>query len=119
QFHLLKSKIHRATVTGGNVAYDGSLTIATDLMKLAGFVAYERVLLGNIAEGNGFETYVSPGGVRSGAIVLRGAAAHLGKKQARLTIMSFREVDGKKVAKWKPRVIVLGKDNRVVNKRGI
>jgi aspartate 1-decarboxylase len=119
QFHLLKSKIHRATVTGGNVAYEGSLTIATDLMKLAGFVAYERILCSNMANGNRFETYVIPGEAGSGAIVLNGAAAHLGKKGDRLTIMSFTEVDEKKVRKWKPRVIVLGKNNQVANKRGI
>ena len=117
--HLLKSKLHRARVTGANVDYEGSLTIDRDLMDKAGLLPYERILCSNMANGNRFETYVIPGEAGSGAIVLNGAAAHLGKKGDRLTIMSFTEVDEKKVRKWKPRVIVLGKNNQVANKRGI
>jgi len=119
QVHLLKSKIHRATVTDGNVDYEGSLTIAADLMKAAGFRPYERILCSNLANGNRFETYVITGKSGSGAIVLNGAAAHLGKKGDRLTIMSFAAVSKKKAEKWKPRVIVLGKGNKIVGKRGI
>jgi len=119
QLHLLKSKIHRATVTGGNVSYEGSLTIATDLMKQVGLVSYERILCSNMANGNRFETYVIPGQPGSGAIILNGAAARLGKKGDLLTIMSFTEVDQKNAKNWKPRVIVLGKGNRIINKRGI
>ncbi len=119
QFNLLKSKIHRAAVTGGNVDYEGSLTIASDLMVKAGLTPYERILCSNMANGNRFETYVIPGDPGSGQIVLNGAAAHLGKKGDLLTIMSFTAVGKKKAKQWKPRVIVLGKDNRIVNRRGI
>jgi aspartate 1-decarboxylase len=119
QFHLLKSKIHRATVTGGNVDYEGSLTIASDLMDEVGLVPYEKILCSNMANGNRFETYAIPGDPGSGAIVLNGAAAHLGKKGDLLTIMSFTTVNKAKAKKWKPRVIVLGKKNRIANKRGI
>jgi len=80
QVFLLKSKIHRATVTDGNVDYEGSLTIAADLMKAAGLYPYERILCSNLANGNRFETYVITGKRGSGEIVLNGAAAHLGKK---------------------------------------
>jgi aspartate 1-decarboxylase len=119
QVYLLKSKIHRATVTGGNVAYEGSLTIASDLMKRAGLVPFERILCSNMANGNRFETYAIPGDPGSGAIVLNGAAAHLGKKGDLLTIMSFTSVSQAKARKWRPRVIVLGKGNDIVNARGI
>lgn len=119
QLNLLKSKIHRATVTGGDVHYEGSLTIASDLMKKTGLQPYERILCGNMANGNRFETYVIPGKAGSGVIILNGAVAHLGKKGDRLTIMSYAVVDEKKAARWKPRVIVLGKGNRIVNQRGI
>lgn len=119
QFHLLKSKIHRATITGGNIEYEGSLTIASDLMKQVGMVPYERILCSNMANGNRFETYAIPGDPGSGAIVLNGAAARLGKKGDKLTIMSFTEVPKKKAQKWQPRVIVLGKNNRIINERGI
>jgi len=119
QFYLLKSKIHRATVTGGNINYEGSLTIAADLMEQAGLLPYERILCSNMANGNRFETYTIPGRRRSGQIVLNGAVAHLGKKGDLLTIMSFAGVSKAKAKKSVPRVIVLGKGNRIVNRRGI
>src|SRR5689334_3550748 len=119
QFYVLKSKIHRATVTGGDVNYEGSLTIAVDLMEKVGLVPYERILCSNMADGQRFETYAIPGKRRSGEIVLNGAAAHLGRKGDRLTIMSFTSVSEIKAKKWNPRVVVLGKGNRIVNTRGI
>ena len=119
QIVLLKSKIHRASVTGGNVKYEGSLTIAIDLMEKVGLHPYEKILCSNMANGERFETYAIPGKRGAGEIILNGAAALLGKKGDLLTIMNFAVVDQKKAAKWKPRVIVLGKGNKVVNKRGI
>lgn len=119
QVFLLKSKIHRATVTDGNVDYEGSLTIAADLIKAAGLRPYERILCSNMNNGNRFETYVISGKRGSGEIVLNGAAAHLGKKGDLLTIMSFAAISKKKAEKWKPRVVVLDKGNKIVVKRGI
>ena len=119
QVVLLKSKIHRATVTGGNVKYEGSLTIAADLMARCGFQEYEKILCGNMANGERFETYVIQGKAGSGAIILNGAVAHLGKKGDLLTIMSFALVDKGEAKKWQPRVIVLGRGNKIVDERGI
>jgi len=119
QVHLLKSKIHRATVTGGNVKYEGSLTIAADLMEKVGLQEYERILCGNLANGERFETYAIRGPRGSGQIIMNGAVAHLGKKGDLLTVMNFAVVDKKLAAKWKPRVIVLGKGNKIVDERGI
>jgi aspartate 1-decarboxylase len=119
RYYMLKSKIHRATVTGGNVNYEGSLTIAADLMDKVGLLPYERILCSNMANASRFETYAIPGKRGSGQIVLNGAAAHLGKKGDRLTIMSFTDVAEAKAKKWSPRVVVLGKDNRIVNARGV
>ena len=118
QIHLLKSKIHRATVTGGNVKYEGSLTISADLMEKVGLQEYERILCGNMANGNRFETYVIKGKRGSGEIILNGAVAHLGKKGDLLTIMNFAVVGKKQAKQWKPRVIVLGKGNKIVDERG-
>jgi len=119
QVFLLKSKIHRARVTDGNVDYEGSLTIAADLMKAAGLRPYERILCSNMNNGNRFETYVITGRRGSGEIILNGAAAHLGKKDDLLTIMSFAALGKKKAEKWKPRVVVLGNGNKIVGKRGM
>ena len=119
QLVLLKSKIHRATVTGGDVNYEGSLTIAGDLMDKVGLLEYERILCGNMANGERFETYVIRGKRGSGDIILNGAVAHLGKKGDLITIMSFAGISQKKARKWKPRVIVMGKGNKIVDERGI
>src|SRR5438128_1674021 len=117
--HLLKSKIHRAQVTGASPDYEGSLTIAGDLMEKVGLRPFERILCSNLANGQRFETYVIEGQPGSGAIELNGAAAHLGKIGDRLTIMAFAEVESGKATRWKARLIVLGKKNRIVNERGI
>jgi aspartate 1-decarboxylase len=116
---LLKSKIHRATVTGGDVNYEGSLTISADLMEQCGLQEYEKILCGNMANGNRWETYVIKGKRGTGEIILNGAVAHLGRKGDVLTIMNFASVSQKKAKKWKPRVIVLSKGNKIVSTRGI
>ena len=116
---LLKSKLHRATVTGGDVNYEGSLTIASDLMDKCGLQEYEKILCGNMANGNRWETYVIKGNRGTGEIILNGAVAHLGRKGDVLTIMNFATVSQKKAKKWKPQVIVLGKGNKIVTTRGI
>ena len=118
QVHLLKSKIHRAQVTDSNLDYEGSLTIAQDLLEKAGLVPYERVLCSNLANGERFETYVISGERGSGAIVLNGATAHLGKAGDRLTIMSYTFVDEALAKKWQPRVLVLGDKNAIQQQRG-
>ena len=116
---LLKSKIHRATVTGGDVNYEGSLTISADLMEKCGLQEYEKILCGNMANGNRWETYAIRGKKGAGEIIMNGAVAHLGKKGDVLTIMNFAAFSKKEAKKWKPRVVVLGKGNKIVNTRGI
>jgi aspartate 1-decarboxylase len=117
--HLLKSKIHRATVTAASVDYEGSLTIAEDLMEEAGLRAHERILCSNMANGARWETYVIRGGRGSGAIELNGAVAHLGKPGDRITIMAFSEVEESAADRWQPRVVVLGPGNAVASRRGM
>ena len=119
QVHLLKSKIHRAQVTASSLDYEGSLTIALDLMERVGLLPFERVLCSNLANGERFETYVIPGERSSGAIILNGATAHLGGVGDRITIMSYTFVEEALAKKWEPRVIVLGEKNAVTQERGI
>lgn len=115
--HLLKSKIHRAAVTGASVNYEGSLTIAEDLMEAAGLLPYERILCSNLANGARWETYVIKGQRGSGAIELNGAVAHLGNIGDLITIMAFTEMDQQEAAQWHPTVILLGHRNRVALSR--
>ena len=119
QVFLLKSKIHRATVTGGDVNYEGSLTISGDLLDKCGLQEYEKILCGNMANGERWETYAIRGKEGTGEIIMNGAVAHLGKRGDLLTIMSFASVDKKAAKKWEPMVIVLGTDNAIVDERGI
>ena len=114
---LLKSKIHRAAVTDANVNYEGSLTIDRALMEEVNMREYERVLCGNMANGERFETYVIAGEPGSGAIILNGATAHLGKADDRLTIMTFAGVNDVDAPDWRPKVIVLGEENAIITRR--
>lgn len=113
--HLLKSKIHRATVTGASIDYVGSLTIAEDLIEQSGLHVYERILCSNMANGARWETYVIRGPRGSGTIELNGAVAHLGKQGDLITIMAFTEVEEHQASHWKPKVIVLGDKNLVID----
>ncbi|NDC63100.1 MAG: aspartate 1-decarboxylase [Planctomycetia bacterium] len=115
---LLKSKIHRAAVTAASVDYEGSLTIAADLAERVGLKPYEKILVGNLANGERFETYVIYGPAGSGAIELNGATAHLGKPGDRLTIMSFGWYDERQATTHKPSVIVLDGQNRIGRSAG-
>ncbi len=119
QIHLLKGKLHRALVTDANVKYEGSLTIDHDLMDKVRLLPFERVVCGNLANGNRFETYAIPGKRDSGDIVLNGATAHLGQAGDRLTIMFFGLLDEKSAPGHQPRVIVLGEHNAIIEERNI
>ena len=111
---LLKSKIHRATVTGASVDYEGSLTISSDLAELVGLLEYEKILVGNLNNGERFETYAIYGEPQRGIIELNGATAHLGKIGDRLTIMSFARLALEEAAIHRPRILVLDEKNEIV-----
>ncbi len=113
-YTLLKSKLHRATVTGASLHYEGSLTVAEDLAKKAGFLPYEKILVGNINNGERFETYLIYGQPGTKVIELNGATAHLGKIGDRLTIMSFAQVPAELASKHHPTVVRLDEKNDVM-----
>ena len=115
---LLKSKIHRATVTGASLHYEGSMTISADLAERVGILPYERILVSNMANGERFETYVIIGERGAGQIQLNGATAHLGKIGDRLTIMNFGYFSPDEAVGHRPRVIVLDEKNEVVRYEG-
>ena len=111
---LLKSKIHRARVTGASLDYKGSLTVSADLAELVGLLPYEKILVSNLNNGERFETYAIFGEARRGIIELNGATAHLGKIGDRLTIMSFARCTPEEAALHAPRIAVLNERNEVV-----
>lgn len=116
QLNLLKSKIHRAEVTDTSLNYEGSLAIDSEFMELIGLRQYERILVGNLGNGERFETYAIAAPAGSKTISLNGATAYLGKRGDLVTIMSFAVVDEKEAATWQPRVLLLGDANRKIIK---
>ncbi len=86
---VLKSKLHRAMITGSDVDYEGSIEIPTDLMAAADLWAGEKVLVASITTGNRLETYVLAGPPGTGHIMINGGAAHLIKAGERVAIMAF------------------------------
>jgi len=114
QLTLLKSKIHRATVTGASLHYEGSMTISADLAERVGLLPYERILVTNMRNGERFETYVIYGETGAAQIQLNGATAHLGNVGDRVTIMNFAAFTPEEAVDHKPRVIVLNEKNEVV-----
>jgi aspartate 1-decarboxylase len=88
---ILKSKIHRATITDANLNYEGSLTIDENLMKAANILEHEKVQVVNINNGHRFETYAIKGQPGSGSICLNGAAARLGEIGDKVIIITYAQ----------------------------
>lgn len=110
---LLKSKIHRATVTESNLDYEGSLTIDKDLMDAADLVPYEQVHIFNITNGHRLMTYVIEGDSGSGDICANGAAAHLARHGDTLIIASFSMYQQTEWNTHSPKLIYVDDENRI------
>ncbi len=113
---MLKSKIHRATVTGADLHYEGSITIDKDLLKASNISVYEKVQIYNINNGARFETYVIEGESGSGEICLNGAAARLVQKGDLIIITSFIMLPEEDVQGYKPVYVFVDENNKQVNK---
>src|ERR1700722_10482404 len=110
---MLKSKIHRATVTQSDLNYVGSLTIAADLMEAAGLLPNEKIDLVNINNGARLSTYVIEGPSGSGVIGINGAAARLAHIGDLVIIISYASVTDEEAASMRPRIVFVDKDNRI------
>ncbi|TVR45085.1 MAG: aspartate 1-decarboxylase [Puniceicoccaceae bacterium] len=113
---LLKCKLHRAEITDTSLHYEGSLAIDADLMAKANLLPFEKILVGNMANGHRFETYAIPGPPGSGMISLNGATAHLGKKGDLVTIMCFAQIPADQANRHRPKILVLADQNRTILK---
>ena len=111
---ILKSKLHRATVTQTQLHYPGSIEIDQALLDAAGILPYESVLVADLNNGNRFETYVVPGKAGSGRIVVLGAAAKLADQGDIVIIMAFAYCTPQEAAEFKPKVVVVDAANKVV-----
>lgn len=109
---LMKSKIHRATVTDANLDYQGSVTIDPILLELADIVPYERVEIYNVTNGERFATYAIQGAPGRGEICLNGAAAHKVRPGHLVIIATYAELEEAEVRGWQPKVVFVDESNR-------
>lgn len=113
---VLKSKIHRATVTQAELNYVGSVTIDEELMEQSGIVEYEHVHIVNINSGSRIETYVIAGERGSGTICLNGAAARSGQRGDKIIIMSYANMTPEEAKATPPTVVFVDDDNKITKK---
>ena len=109
---LLKSKIHRATVTQADLDYEGSVTIDVDLMRQADIVDHEQVDILNITNGQRLTTYAIPAEAGSGEICINGAAAHLVHPGDLVIIVSYADYEEAEVSVHKPTILLVDESNR-------
>ncbi|WP_433127631.1 aspartate 1-decarboxylase [Micromonospora sp. CA-240977] len=111
---MLKSKIHRATVTQADLHYVGSVTVDEDLLDAADLLPGEQVAIVDITNGARLETYVIPGVRGSGVIGINGAAAHLVHPGDLVILISYGQMDDAEARSYRPRVVHVDADNRVI-----
>jgi aspartate 1-decarboxylase len=111
---MLKSKIHRATVTGSDLHYVGSITIDQDLLDAADIREHEQVQVVDVDNGARFETYTISGERGSGEICINGAAARLVHTGDTVIVISYAEYDEEELESYVPRVVHVGSDNEIV-----
>jgi aspartate 1-decarboxylase len=111
---MLRSKIHRATVTDANLDYEGSLTIDEELLLSAGILPYEQVMISNLNNGERFETYVIPGKRGSGTVCLNGPTARKGVIGDRIVIFCYEYYNEQELKAYKPTIVRVDEKNRMI-----
>ncbi|HHE33110.1 MAG TPA: aspartate 1-decarboxylase [Chlorobaculum parvum] len=109
--HMLKSKIHNAIVTSGDLEYEGSITIDKELLEIADMMANEKVLVVNNNNGERFETYIIEGTRGLREIQLNGAAARCALPGDEIIIMSFAEMEPEEARNWEPMIVIVDRMN--------
>ena len=115
---MFKSKIHRATVTGAEVDYEGSLTIDADLLEAADILPYEQIHVWDVSNGVRLVTYALEGERGSGTICVNGAGAHLIKPADLVIIATYTSMTTKKARKFEPTVVLVDEQNRIKSTKG-
>lgn len=112
--NILKSKIHRATITESNLNYIGSITIDEQLMEASNIIEYEKVSIVNNNNGARFETYVIKGERNSGVICINGAAARLVQPGDIVIIMAFASMEMEEAKVFKPSIVFPDANNKLI-----
>jgi aspartate 1-decarboxylase len=106
-----------ATVTESNIAYEGSITIDEAILKEAGMLPYEQVMISNVNNGERFETYIIPGKKNSGEICLNGPTARKGVVGDKVIIFCYNYVNDNELKGFKPKIVHVDRKNRIVKKK--
>jgi aspartate 1-decarboxylase len=114
---MLRGKIHRATVTGADLHYEGSVTIDVELLERADIIPYQQVDIWNVTNGERFQTYALAGRRGSGVVCINGAAAHKAKTGDLVIIASFGVMTEEEARDWTPRCVFVDAQNRPVESR--
>lgn len=115
---MLRSKIHRATVTHADLEYEGSVTIDDDLLRASGIIEFEKVHVWNVTRGTRLVTYAMRGQAGSGVICINGAAAHLTKPGDLVIIATYGQMTEQEALAHRPTVVLVDEKNRVKEIRG-
>lgn len=110
---MLKSKIHRATITDANLNYEGSFTIDLDILEAANILPYEKVSIVNINNGERIETYVIPGERGKNQFCLNGAAARKGEIGDLVIVISYCNYNEEDLKSYSPKIVLLNSDNKI------
>jgi aspartate 1-decarboxylase len=111
---MMKSKIHRATITSADLHYEGSLTVDQDLLDAADLLNYEEIQVVNVNNGARFTTYVISGERGSGVVQLNGAAARLGLPGDLVILIAYATIEDAETERFTPRVVFVDEQNRIV-----
>ncbi|MDA3863637.1 MAG: aspartate 1-decarboxylase [Deltaproteobacteria bacterium] len=114
--NMFKSKIHRATVTQADLAYEGSVTIDAQLLEAADIYPFEKVFVWNVTSGSRLSTYAIEGERGSGVICVNGAAAHKVSVGDIVIISTFATIKEKQAANHVPKVVLVDKENNIISK---
>jgi aspartate 1-decarboxylase len=117
--NMLKSKIHRARVTGVHLDYEGSVTIDKDLLKEADILPYEQVNVLNVNTGVRFTTYAIEGKSGAGQIDLNGAAARLAAKGDIVIILTYTTLPNAEAVSFMPRLVYVNSENKIVSTKRV
>jgi aspartate 1-decarboxylase len=116
---MLKSKLHRARVTHADVDYEGSLTLDRTLLDAADILPWEQVHVWNVTRGTRLRTYAMEAEAGSGVVCVNGAAAHLAKPGDLVIIATYTQMDDAAARQHRPRIVLLGEGNRIVDPAGV
>jgi len=113
---MLRSKIHRATVTGAHLEYEGSLTVDEDLLDAAGILPYEAIVCSNLNNGERFMTYAIGGRRGSGEVVLNGPTARKGAVGDQIIIFCYEYYGEEEIKRHAPKIVRVDDKNRMIDR---